>query len=389
MAVDDTPENLQLIEGMLSEKGYYVFGLPSGELALKAAAKNLPDLILLDILMPGMDGFEVCAKLKADPKLADIPVIFLSALSETADKVKGFQSGGVDYITKPFQIEEVHARVSLHLELQEQRKRVKELLSSTLVGAIKAFSELLAVGSPDAYSSTLQIVQMIKKMSQQLGVEETWEYEVAAMMVNLGSSITCGRGAARSSSKAKVAGEITHVDASDQIARKTAAKVIQCIPRLETVGKIIQQSSDCVSPTSNWKEWPTDILGAQLLKVATEFERRLLLGSEEDSIMRALQKAENVYHPVIVQSLLQVVLSERTRTGRDNQIIIECSSEFMPGMVLTENLTTLYGAVLLPKRTELTARLCELLRSPARSRVMSFPVTVVAANAEGDTNANQ
>jgi putative two-component system response regulator len=126
MVVDDTPENLRLIESMLNEKGYQVFALPSGDLALKAAKKNPPDLILLDVMMPGMDGFEVCAKLKADPKLADVPVIFLSALSETADKVKAFHSGGVDYITKPFQFEEVDARVTTHLNLRS----LQELLEA-------------------------------------------------------------------------------------------------------------------------------------------------------------------------------------------------------------------------------------------------------------------
>jgi putative two-component system response regulator len=118
MIVDDTLENLRLLESMLHDKGYQVFAFPNGEMALKAAAKNVPDLILLDIMMPGMDGFEVCGRLKADPKLAEVPVIFLSALSEVADKVKAFHFGGVDYITKPFQFEEVDARVSTHLNLR-------------------------------------------------------------------------------------------------------------------------------------------------------------------------------------------------------------------------------------------------------------------------------
>lgn len=125
LVVDDTPQNLQLLEAMLRGQGYRVFALPNGAMALKAAARDQPDLILLDILMPGLDGYEVCSRLKAEPQLADIPVIFLSALSEPLDKVKGFQCGGVDYVTKPFQVEEVLARVETHLKLRRLQRELR------------------------------------------------------------------------------------------------------------------------------------------------------------------------------------------------------------------------------------------------------------------------
>ena len=126
IVVDDTPANLQLLTGMLKERGYKVRPVPSGKLALQAAKNDPPDLILLDIMMPEMDGYEVCERLKADEKLKEISVIFISALNETMDKVKAFGVGGVDYVTKPFQFEEVAARVSTHLELQRQRRKLKE-----------------------------------------------------------------------------------------------------------------------------------------------------------------------------------------------------------------------------------------------------------------------
>jgi two-component system sensor histidine kinase/response regulator len=122
MIVDDNPANLNLLEDMLSERGYEIRSFPLGRLALAAAIRTPPDLILLDINMPEMNGYEVCERLKATEKLADIPVIFLSALNETQDKVKAFRSGAVDYISKPFQIEEVHARVDTHLKLHELRR---------------------------------------------------------------------------------------------------------------------------------------------------------------------------------------------------------------------------------------------------------------------------
>ena len=126
LVVDDTPANLLLLSGMLKEQGYKVRPVPSGKLALQVARMEPPDLILLDILMPEMNGYEVCEKLKADDKLKEIPVIFISALSETIDKVKAFTIGGVDYVTKPFQFEEVHARVRTHLELSRQKRELKK-----------------------------------------------------------------------------------------------------------------------------------------------------------------------------------------------------------------------------------------------------------------------
>lgn len=116
--VDDVPENLHLLESMLRQRGYRVRSFPRGRLALAAAAKTPPDLILLDVGMPDMNGYETCKRLKADPRLAGIPVIFISALAETERKLDGFRSGGVDYVGKPFQVEEVLARVDAHLELR-------------------------------------------------------------------------------------------------------------------------------------------------------------------------------------------------------------------------------------------------------------------------------
>lgn len=118
LIVDDTPANLQLLAEMLKERGYRVRPVPSGKLAIQAAQKAKPDLILLDINMPEMNGYEVCRQLKADEALSEVPVLFISALDETLDKIKAFAAGGVDYITKPFQFEEVEARVQTHLKLR-------------------------------------------------------------------------------------------------------------------------------------------------------------------------------------------------------------------------------------------------------------------------------
>ena len=125
MIVDDTPANLDLLRSMLAAPGYRVTVFPSGVSALAAATLRPPDLILLDILMPEMDGYETCRRLKESEALREIPVMFISALSETLDKVKAFSMGGVDYLTKPFQEEEVLARVRTHLQIRDLQKSLK------------------------------------------------------------------------------------------------------------------------------------------------------------------------------------------------------------------------------------------------------------------------
>ena len=127
LIVDDTPANLMLLGHILKDNGYKVRPVPSGALALQVAEKEKPDLILLDIMMPEMDGFEVCSRLKMNEGLKDVPIIFISASNNTSDIVQALKSGGADYISKPFQAEEVIARVTTHLKIYQQRKELQEI----------------------------------------------------------------------------------------------------------------------------------------------------------------------------------------------------------------------------------------------------------------------
>ncbi len=164
LVVDDTPANLQVLAGMLKDRGFKVRPVPSGKLALLAAQRDPPDLIMLDINMPEMNGYEVCEHLKADDRLKGIPVIFISALTEPLDKVKAFAIGGVDYITKPFQMEELRARVETHLklrrlqvELEENNARLamaNERMSRDLAAAAKIQKAFLPCAAPGVPGTT-------------------------------------------------------------------------------------------------------------------------------------------------------------------------------------------------------------------------------------------
>jgi PAS domain S-box-containing protein len=126
LIIDDTPDNLTLLAEMLKQEGYKVRSATKGSTALRGAQAAPPDIILLDVNMPEMNGYEVCEQLKMGDRTRDIPVIFISALGDVLDKVKAFQVGGVDYITKPFQLEEVKARISTHLTLCRLRQQIQD-----------------------------------------------------------------------------------------------------------------------------------------------------------------------------------------------------------------------------------------------------------------------
>ena len=143
LLVDDVPANLEILVGYFADSGFDVSVATNGETALKQLDENRPDLILLDVMMPGIDGFETCRRLKANQNTKNIPVIFMTALSETSDKLKGFEAGAVDYVTKPLQQEEVLARVNTHLtlrrmqqELEEKEKQTERLLLNVLPKSI-------------------------------------------------------------------------------------------------------------------------------------------------------------------------------------------------------------------------------------------------------------
>jgi adenylate cyclase len=214
LVVDDTPENLHLLSSTLSQQGYDIRGAISGTIALAGIRNIMPDLILLDIMMPEVNGYEVCEQIKADTLLQDIPVIFISAVDDALDKVKAFEVGAVDYITKPFQVEEVLARVELQLNarslqkrLEEQNVRLQQEISdrqqaedqyrSIFENAVDGIFQTTpsgrylsanpALAKIYGYESPTELVAQISDISKQLYVRPTRRAEFIAYMQQYGT----------------------------------------------------------------------------------------------------------------------------------------------------------------------------------------------------------
>jgi len=201
LIVDDNATNIDLLVEAL--QGKYRLGIAkNGTKALAYAAKHKPDLVLLDIMMPEMDGYEVCTRLKADPGTASIPVIFVTAMTETVNKTKGFELGAVDYITKPFQTSEVEARVKTHLTLEEMRRQLESQtvileqkvaektaeIQDILHASIHSMARMVEIRDPYTAGHQQRVAQLACAIGEKLGFapEVVDSMRTAAILHDLG-----------------------------------------------------------------------------------------------------------------------------------------------------------------------------------------------------------
>jgi response regulator RpfG family c-di-GMP phosphodiesterase len=368
MVVDDQPANLKLLEDLLAHQGYSVKSFPRGRLALEAAERSTPDLILLDINMPEMNGFEVCQRLKADERLAAVPVLFLSALQETDDKLNAFRSGGVDYITKPFQLEEVRARVETHLQLQRARQVERDLLERTLNGAVKALSELAHLTSPTLTQRSGALRSMVVHMAANLRLPDPWQYELAATLCLIGC-ITLPIEVFENAyvgDKAS-AQELQIYNAHPDI----GFRLLSRIPRLENVADMIRmQQLETPDSTSN----DAAALGSRLLKLAQELDRRTLRGVPFQAACDKLRTTPGKYPTTLLDALKGYAPA---RVHFEVKRLL--ASQLSPGVILETDVVTEDGSLtVISKGTTLTMTLVERVQNFARTRGVREPIQVRA-----------
>ncbi len=272
MIVDDNPANLKLLDGMLRQDGYDIRSFPRGRLALAAADQEAPDLILLDINMPEMNGYEVCQRLKAHETLSGVPVIFLSALNSTEDKLKGFQAGGVDYVSKPFQFEEVQARVETHLKLKRAQLAEHDLLERTLGGAVETLWALIQLTSPVLAVRSQSIREIALRITNRMvRRKDSWQWELAARLCLVGCIALPEEVFEKGYCGQKLS---PHEDRMFRAHPERAARLLSNIPRLEIVADIVRGQQ---------KPGPT------VLHLALELDRRIYRGAAPGAALSELR----------------------------------------------------------------------------------------------------
>jgi len=365
MIVDDNPANLKLLEDMLLQRGYEVRSFPLGRLAVAAALKNPPDLILLDINMPEMNGYQVCERLKASQELSEIPVIFLSALNETEDKVRAFRSGGVDYISKPFQLEEVQARVQTHVRLRHAQQAERALLEKTLGGAIGTLWELVQLTSPVLALRAHSIRDIVLWIAKRIGTAEPWQSELAATLCLLGCISLPDEVFERA-----YCGQDLSPD-EDRMFRahpESAARLLSKIPRLEIVSEIIrgQQNPEAVpSSTEAAKQ------GTLMLHLAMEVDRRIFRGETVSRAIAELKRSSRFKGPIL-DALESYSPQQADFTSQWLPI-----RELRSGMILERDvLSTESNLLIFKKGTTLTDTWIERLVNFAKAPGIQEPVAV-------------
>jgi response regulator RpfG family c-di-GMP phosphodiesterase len=357
MVVDDNPSNLKLLEDMLRQHGYDVRSFPRGRLALAAANHAPPDLILLDINMPEMNGYDVCDQLKSNPRLSSIPVIFLSALNAIEHKVKGFRSGGVDFISKPFQFEEVQARVEIHLMLRRSQQAERDLLEKTLVGAVGTLWALVELALPVLALRSGSIRDIVLWITQQMEIRDPWQYELAATLCLVGCIALPDDIFLRA-----YGGEDLSAD-EDQMFRahpERGARLLSGIPRLEVVAEMIRGQQMAEGNTALMEE---SRRGAQMLHLTLELDRRLYRGVSCSYALAELRLLGG-FDPRMLEALAQY-----SPTRAEFEVRRLAIDELRSGMALHKDVTSKDGSVLIFKEgTVLTETWIERLENFAKTR---------------------
>jgi DNA-binding response OmpR family regulator len=361
MIVDDNPANLKLLEDMLRQNDYDVRAFPRGRLALVAAAHEPPDLVLLDINMPEMNGYEVCQQLKSNTSLSEIPVIFLSALNGLEDKVRGFQSGGIDYISKPFQFEEAQARVETHLKLRRSQKAERDLLERTLGGAVGALWELIQLTSPVLASRSRAIRDIVLRITKRVRSADSWQYELAATLCLLGC-ITLPEEVFEQA----YCGQRLSPD-EDRMFRahpERAARLLSSIPRLEAVVEIIRV-----------QQKP----GSTLLHLAIELDRKIYCGANATSAIAELRSSRRFDGGMLE------ALDGYSPAGTEFEVRRVPIRGLRAGMVIENDVLSKEGSLLILKGgTTLTDVWIERLENFAKTRGANEMLSVRIPRAAGN-----
>jgi hypothetical protein len=324
---------------------------------LAAASQEPPVLILMDINMPEMNGYDVCDQIKASPRLCGIPVIFLSALNAIENKVKGFRSGGVDFISKPFQFEEVQARVETHLKLRRSQQAENELLEKTLAGAVGTLWALVQLTLPVLALRSGAIRDIVLWITRRMEINNPWQYELAATLCLVGCVALPDEVFERAYCGQELSAD---EDAMFRAHPERGARLLADIPRLEVVAEIIRRQQMIEEDTAVLEESKQ---GARMLHLALELDRRIYRGIACNYALAELKLLGGF------DAGMLAALTRYSLTGGEYDIRRLAIRELRSGMTLDQDVRSRDGDLLILKEgTILTETWIERLENFAKAR---------------------
>ncbi len=373
LVVDDTEANVDILVDALGEL-YDVSVAMDGVAALEAIAEETPDLILLDIMMPEMDGYEVCRRLKGDERYASIPVIFLTALTEIENKTKGFQMGAVDYITKPFEIAEVNARVKTHLKLRLAELELRDLVVKTLGGAIDVLTEILSVANPTAFSRTSRLKGHVTKMMAAANLTAFWQIRMAAMLSQIGCVIVSPE-----TIEKIFRGQNVTVDETKTYHRhpQIGYDLIRKIPRLSEVAEIIARQQELQKETGFQGDDQAQRMiqiGSRILKLALDYEKLTYSGKTPAEALAALKTNEREFGAKLLELFSRMIGSEPEPAHKEVRELYP--QDIAVGMVISRDVFTSSDVVLIKAGTKVNSFLFEILSNSSKSEFRDETIQV-------------
>lgn len=365
LIVDDEALNIEMLKGALN-KEYKIYATTNGRSALDIANKIRVDLILLDILMPGMDGYSVLKRLKEGSLTNEIPVIFLTSLDDITDKTRGFKLGAVDYITKPFDISELKMRISTHIELRRSKTEIQNLLTKTLGGSIEMLLEIISVSNPPLFSLSAKIKVLTSQLAHKLKLEEMWKFELAGMLSHIGCfplsddalvDVLSGR----SSNKHDLEIFRTHPE--------LGSKLISKIPRLKSVSQILARQSEDLGEEPLESD---DITGAQLIKIVSYYIEEQYKGRSNSQIIEFMKQSHKSFKLKYVLELEKLLKGTKTQESKHIPV-----TSLQIGMILSKPIYTKENKVILETNTLLNNAIIEHLKLLARAGQIDSLVNVI------------
>ena len=379
LVVDDTEANVDILVDALGEI-YDVSVAMDGREALEGVVEAPPDLILLDIMMPEMDGYEACRRLKGDERYAKIPIIFLTALTEIENKTKGFQMGAVDYITKPFEIAEVKARVKTHLKLHLAELELRELVVKTLGGAIEVLTDILSVANPTTFSRTSRLKGHVNELMSALNLTGYWQIRMAAMLSQIGS-ITISPETIEKIFRGQ---EVSQAEKETYNRHpQLGYNLIRKIPRLTEVAEIIARQQELEKVTEfQGDDQARRLIGAgsRVLKLVLDYEKLTYSGESPSAAMATLKNNEKEYGAKLLEKFFHIVESEPEPPQAQMDVRKIYSKDLVLGMVLAKDIYTNNDILLIKAGTKINSFLFEILHNSSKSeyREETFEVFVSA-----------
>ena len=372
LVVDDEEQNRELLRDLLEAQNHEVTEAENGKQALQMVIKDPPDVVLLDVMMPEMDGFEVCRRLKANPTTAAIPILLVTALKDRSDRLTGIAAGASDFLSKPLDTQEVILRVRNAIYTKHLIDAESELLEKTLGSSVKVLTEMLSMANPTAFSRASRIVPYVRHIVNQLDLPDKWEFELAAMLSQIGC-ISLPPDVLEKVNRGEPLDDVEHKAYSAH--PEIGYELINHIPRLGNIADIIRAQREPFnrsSEGSSLNEEDRAALGGHILKTALDFDQLLARGMPTKVLTRRLGIMAGDETPEILAALADLESRMVRKTTKKLRV-----DDLERRMVLDQDVSATDGLLLAAKGQEISFPVLARLRNYADGIGVVQPIKVI------------